>query len=188
MITGATVHLATPPRPASPRTGRITDPGRAQSRLAGAVPLERRQARNKVQQPGMDYTGLPAREIERLARSVSPGNWAVERERPLSTLLGSCIAVCLFDPQARVGGINHFMLPSMKRNRHARVDSLLAGDFAMEALLNALLQQGARKQHMRAKAFGGGTIINSALNIGLRNADFTREWLAREGIPLLASD
>lgn len=136
----------------------------------------------------MDYAQLPAKEIERLARHVPPGSWAIEREQPLSTLLGSCVTVCLFDPQARVGGINHFMLPNMKRSKHGEIDSLLAGDFAMEALLNALLQQGARKQRIQAKAFGGGTVINSELSIGLRNADFTREWLAREGIPLLASD
>ena len=63
----------------------------------------------------MDYASLPAREIERLSRNVAPGAWAVERERPLSTLLGSCVAVCMFDLQARVGGINHFMLPNMRK-------------------------------------------------------------------------
>ena len=86
----------------------------------------------------MDYASLPAREIGRLSRNVAPGAWAVERERPLSTLLGSCVAVCMFDPQARIGGINHFMLPNMQRNAHSEVDSLLSGDYAMEALLNAL--------------------------------------------------
>ncbi len=139
----------------------------------------------------MDYSKLPSKEIERLALNVAPGAWAVERERPLSTLLGSCVAVCLFDPQKRIGGINHFMLPNLQRHRHGDVDSLLSGAYAMEALLNALLQQGARKPCLQAKAFGGGTIIESAeqsLSIGLRNARFTEEWLAREGIPLLASD
>ena len=139
----------------------------------------------------MDYASLPAREIERLSRNVAPGAWAVERQRPLSTLLGSCVAVCMFDLHARVGGINHFMLPNMQRSADSEVDSLLSGDYAMEALLNALLAQGARKARIQAKAFGGGTIIETSgqsLAIGQRNARFARDWLQREGIPIVASD
>ncbi|MEY2632702.1 MAG: hypothetical protein RIR00_1356 [Pseudomonadota bacterium] len=139
----------------------------------------------------MDYSKLSSREIERLARNLHPGEWAVESERPLATLLGSCVAVCLFDPRLRIGGLNHFMLPSIQRGGHSEVDTLLAGDYAMEALLNALLQQGARKERLQAKAFGGGTVIETAASlqsIGMRNVSFTREWLEREGIPLLAAD
>jgi chemotaxis protein CheD len=109
----------------------------------------------------------------------------------LSTLLGSCVAVCLFDAQARLGGLNHFMLPNLQRSANSEVDSLLAGDYAMEALLNALLAQGAKKPRIQAKAFGGGTIIETAgqsLAIGQRNARFARDWLQREGIPVVASD
>ena len=139
----------------------------------------------------MDYSKLPSKEIERLARNIHPGAWAIEPERPLSTLLGSCVAVCLYDPQARVGGLNHFMLPNIRRNSNDDVDTLLSGSYAMESLLNALLMKGAKKIRLQAKAFGGGTIINTtgdSLSIGLRNANFTREWLNREGIPLKASD
>lgn len=138
-----------------------------------------------------DLAKLPAKEIERLARNVQPGAWSVESEKPLSTLLGSCVAVCLFDPALKIGGINHFMLPEMGRSKYGDVDSLLSGNFAMEALLNALLGRGARKSRLQAKAFGGGTIIDSdasAPNIGMRNASFAKEWLQREGIPLLSSD
>ena len=139
----------------------------------------------------LDYASLPAKEIERLAHSVHPGAWAIENERPLSTLLGSCVAVCLFDPALRIGGLNHFMLPDMGRSRNGDVDSLLSGNFAMEALLNALLVKGAKKVRLQAKAFGGGTIIDTdggSLSIGMRNANFTKEWLVREGIPLVSSD
>ena len=138
-----------------------------------------------------DLAKLPTKEIERLARNVQPGAWSVESEKPLSTLLGSCVAVCLFDPALKIGGINHFMLPEMGRSKYGDVDSLLSGNFAMEALLNALLGRGARKPRLQAKAFGGGTIIDSdasAPNIGMRNASFAKEWLQREGIPLLSSD
>ena len=139
----------------------------------------------------MNFTGQPLIEIERIARNVHPGAWAIDTELPLSTLLGSCIAVCLFDPHVKIGGINHFMLPEMRRRKHGDVDSLLAGNFAMEALLNALLVKGAKKARLQAKAFGGGTIIetNGSLpSIGKRNADFAKTWLARESIPLLSSD
>ena len=139
----------------------------------------------------MDYSKLSSQEIERLARTIHPGAWAIEPDRPLATLLGSCVAVCLFDPQARVGGLNHFMLPNIKRSSNDDVDTLLSGSYAMEALLNALLQRGAKKVRLQAKAFGGGTIINTSgplMSIGTRNADFTKEWLQREGIPLQASD
>ncbi len=139
----------------------------------------------------MDYSKLPAKEVERYARNVHPGAWSIDTELPLATLLGSCVAVCLFDPVLKIGGINHFMLPDMARGKHSDIDSLLSGNFAMEALLNALLTRGAKKARLQAKAFGGGTIIDTdsgSLSIGMRNASFTKEWLKRESIPLLSSD
>lgn len=138
-----------------------------------------------------DYATLSSREIERLSRYIRPGEWAVDQERPISTLLGSCVAVCLYDPAVPIGGMNHFMLPQMRRNAFGDEDVLLAGDACMEALLNAMLARGAAKHRIRAKAFGGGTIIETsekAVSIGKRNADFAREWLDRERIPLVASD
>ena len=139
----------------------------------------------------MDYANIPAKELERYARNVQPGAWVVDSEKPLSTLLGSCVAVCLFDPLMKIGGINHFMLPEMGRNKNSDVDSLLSGSYAMEALLNALLIKGAKKIRLQAKAFGGGTIIDTdggSLSIGMRNANFAKEWLVREEIPLRSSD
>ncbi|MCP9758055.1 chemotaxis protein CheD [Aquitalea sp. S1-19] len=139
-----------------------------------------------------DYAALPPREIERLALNIRPGEWAVERQRPIATLLGSCVAVCLIDTGLPLAGMNHFMLPQMRNSRHADEDMLLAGDACMEALLNAMLKLGAARHRIHAKAFGGGNVIDSTppgvLSIGKRNADFTQTWLARERIPLLASD
>lgn len=125
-----------------------------------------------------------------MSSNISPGGWLVERDRPMSTLLGSCVAVCMFDPGVQLGGMNHFMLPTMKRGSGDDVDSVLSGDYAMEVLLNGLIGRGAMRQRIRAKAFGAGTIISSlaATGIGQRNAEFARDWLEREKIPLLASD
>lgn len=132
---------------------------------------------------------LFARDYERLAHNINPGGWAIETQRPISTLLGSCVAVCLYDPVLHIGGMNHFMLPSRLKTSNTDTDIILSGDYAMEILLNALLGKGARKERLIAKAFGGGTIVTSIqMAIGERNATFAKEWLAREKIPLAASD
>ncbi len=129
------------------------------------------------------------RELFSLARNINPGGWAVEHDRPLTTLLGSCVAVCLHDPQMRVGGMNHFLLPSRLGTSNEQADIVLAGDASMEILLNAMLGRGARKNNLTAKVFGGGAVISHInMAIGERNVAFALEWLAREGIRLAASD
>lgn len=132
---------------------------------------------------------LTGKDYERLARNINPGGWAIETERPIATLLGSCVAVCLFDPKLKLGGMNHFLLPSRSGSAHADADVILSGDYAMEVLVNGLLNKGVQKARLIAKAFGGGTIVSSIrMAIGERNAEFAHEWLEREGIPLIASD
>ncbi len=129
------------------------------------------------------------KELERRARNINPGGWAVEKTRPITTLLGSCVAVCLYDPKLRLAGMNHFLLPSRAKSSGDDTDVILAGDYSMEVLLNTMLNQGAAKSRLVAKAFGGGTIVTSILMaIGQRNAEFAKEWLEREGIPLTAQD
>jgi len=129
------------------------------------------------------------KELERRARNINPGGWTVEAERPITTLLGSCVAVCLYDPKLRLAGMNHFLLPSRTNTTGDDTDIILAGDYSMEVLLNTMLNKGAAKQRLVAKAFGGGTIVTSILMaIGQRNAEFAKEWLDREGIPLAAQD
>ncbi len=133
-------------------------------------------------------THQTGKDFERIARNINPGGWAIESERPISTLLGSCVAVCLFDPKLKIGGMNHFLLPSTS-TANTDIDNILNGDYSMEVLVNALLGKGAKKSRLVAKAFGGGTIISSIrMAIGERNSAFANEWLSREGIPLVASD
>lgn len=136
--------------------------------------------------------GQTGRTLERQARIINPGGWAVESERPIATLLGSCVAVCLFDPQLRLAGMNHFLLPSGAASgsrRNNSEDIILHGDYAMEVLRNAMYARGAAPQRLVAKAFGGGNVVNAIqMAIGTRNAEFAHQWLQREGIPLLASD
>ncbi|MGE5468809.1 MAG: chemotaxis protein CheD [Ignavibacteria bacterium] len=136
-----------------------------------------------------DLTQLTGKDFERIARHINPGGWAIESDRPIATLLGSCVAVCLYDPKLKIGGMNHFLLPSRTGSANADTDVILNGDYAMEILANGLFNRGARKDRLVAKAFGGGTIVSSIrMAIGERNAEFAHEWLEREGIPLIASD
>ncbi|NLC37585.1 MAG: chemotaxis protein CheD [Alcaligenaceae bacterium] len=139
--------------------------------------------------PARSPAAISGRDLERRARSINPGGWAVESDRPISTILGSCVAVCLYDPKLRVGGMNHFLLPSGNRRDINDYDVVLHGDYAMEVLRNALFARGASDTRLVAKAFGGGNVLNAIkMAIGTRNAEFARQWLQREGIPLLAED
>ena len=105
----------------------------------------------------------------------------------LVTLLGSCVAACLYDPVLRVGGMNHFMLPGGDVND---ATSARYGANAMELLINDLLKRGASRQRMRAKVFGGGNVLSGFHSdpIGTRNAAFVLEYLGAEKIPVLAQD
>ncbi len=102
----------------------------------------------------------------------------------LSTILGSCVAVCLHDPGSGIGGMNHFLLPEGRDAHDARSERY--GVNAMEQLINALLRLGARRGGLVAKAFGGANMSPRLSPIGDANACFTREFLSSEGIPCLA--
>lgn len=121
---------------------------------------------------------------ERL-QHVIQGEFAVV-ERPgivLTTLLGSCVAVCLFDPLARVGGMNHFLLPGEDQ---AGNQTLKYGVNAMELLINGLVGLGASRERLVAKAFGGGRVIAGLGSIGAKNIEFARRFMEAENIPCLS--
>ncbi|PZX11358.1 chemotaxis protein CheD [Palleronia aestuarii] len=102
----------------------------------------------------------------------------------MTTLLGSCVATCLFDPVARIGGMNHFLLAETPSGR---TPSERYGFYAMEVLINGLLKLGARKSRLEAKLFGGAKMEGGAWTIGAANAEFATSFLDREGIPCVAS-
>lgn len=102
----------------------------------------------------------------------------------MSTVLGSCVAVCLWDPEAAVGGMNHFLLPFGPEL--AGGGPVRYGVHAMEVLINALLKQRARRGNLRAKLFGGARITTNLGDIGAANARFAQEFLATEEIPCVA--
>jgi chemotaxis protein CheD len=102
----------------------------------------------------------------------------------ITTILGSCVAACLYDPQARVGGINHFLLPG-KAERNADQEAVRYGVHLMELLVNGLLHLGARRNRLEAKLFGGARIVDGLSDIGAMNVRFAKHFLETEGISLM---
>jgi len=101
----------------------------------------------------------------------------------ITTILGSCVSACLWDPVAGVGGMNHILVP---------YDDNGVGDFsgsrvnAMELLINAIIKQGGVKNRLQAKLFGGGKMISRFSDVGLKNGEFVISFLQAEGISCLS--
>jgi chemotaxis protein CheD len=117
---------------------------------------------------------------------IVQGEYRVSRDpaEVLSTVLGSCVAVCLWDPGAQVGGMNHFLLPAAPGQGDAK--TLRYGAHAMEVLINELLKMGARRIALQAKLFGGANVTDALGPIGKANATFALSYLGDEGIPCIA--
>ena len=103
----------------------------------------------------------------------------------LSTVLGSCVSVAMYDPTMRVGGMNHYLLPDQPVGGAADVKY---GAMAIELLVNALLKAGAGRKNLRAKLCGGASIVSSLGDIGARNAEFARSYMRREGFSIVAEE
>jgi chemotaxis protein CheD len=132
----------------------------------------------------------------RWTAKVAPGEYYVTRDdEVISTVLGSCISACIRDPEANVGGINHFMLPESTGkamdNQWLDPRAGLAtryGSYAMESLLNSLLKLGARRQRLEIKLFGAGRMLAMNTEVGQRNIEFVHQYLKTEGLRTAAED
>ena len=118
---------------------------------------------------------------------LHPGQLAVSaRPQVLSTILGSCVGVCLFDHERGVGGMNHFLLPS---SQGQPIPSPRYGDEAMRQLLAQVLVAGGRQRHLAARVFGGACVLQafSASNghLGERNVATALDFLEEAGIPVV---
>lgn len=104
----------------------------------------------------------------------------------VSTILGSCVAVCLWDPALQIGGINHYMLPLWNGQGLA---SPKYGNIAIEKLIERMLQMGSKKANLKAKVFGGGEVIETQIShfqIGERNIVLAMEALKEGKIPIIS--
>lgn len=107
----------------------------------------------------------------------------------LTTVLGSCIAVCIRDSVVGCGGMNHFLLPDAEdRNEHFPSLALRYGSYSIERLINAILSRGGKRERLEVKVFGGANVMGGTSEIGSRNVDFIEHYFAKERLPIGAAD
>lgn len=111
--------------------------------------------------------------------------FALHGEYKVITVLGSCIAVCLYDPILKIGGINHFMLPLWNGIELA---SPKYGNIAIEKLIEKLNSLGSKTSQLEAKIFGGANQVSTILNIGERNILVAKQLLSEHKIPIKAEN
>ncbi|MGI9491217.1 MAG: chemoreceptor glutamine deamidase CheD [Geminicoccaceae bacterium] len=130
--------------------------------------------------------------FETHAVMVLPGRHYVttSADEMIVTLLGSCVAACIRDPVAAVGGLNHFLLPESENgNWGSTADAAMRyGNHAMETLINDIIKLGGMRSRLEVKIFGGAQIIEGAttMAVGQKNIDFVQSYLTNEGIDIAA--
>jgi chemotaxis protein CheD len=136
-------------------------------------------------------TGLPETNVQ------PGGRFATTSPRAIKTLLGSCVAACLYDPEAKVAGLNHFLLAAPRYARSMAFTETDAGRYginAMELLINDMVKLGAKRPRLKAKVFGGASVLGLArkdakyLAVSEVNQRFIRDYLATERIPIVSED
>jgi chemotaxis protein CheD len=153
------------------------------STAAAGSRLER--LKNQPRKPGEASFFFYDAHFKNDAVKILPGEYFVHDEDMLiMTTLGSCIAACLYDRNAKVGGMNHFMLPE------GAGDSGRYGSYAMELLINEMMERGAQRMTMEAKVFGGGQVVAgmTTMNVGERNTNFVMDYLKTERISIVSKD
>lgn len=143
--------------------------------------------KSSVELPWLDPPGatMPLRGVY-----LHPGQLHVATEpTAVTTILGSCVAVCLFDPTTGIGGINHYLLPTGVKTA---ANGPRYGNAAIEQLLEKLARAGAQQVQLRAKLFGGACVLDAMRgrenHLGAKNVDIARQALGDAGIPVMASD
>lgn len=117
--------------------------------------------------------------------------YATREPTTIKTVLGSCIAVCLLDPVAHVGGMNHFMLPAPFDGLGADERAAQYGIHAMDLLLGAVQKAGGDRRRLQAKLFGGGRVlrmITSGGSVPDRNIHFIEEFMRTERLHVVSQD
>ena len=122
---------------------------------------------------------------------VLPGDYYVtgDPSATIITVLGSCVAACIRNPATGFGGLNHFMLPESETEEWNGASAALRyGNFAMEALINAVLKSGCSRGDLEVKLFGGAAMHGRSSDVGRKNGAFARSYLEAENIRVLAAD
>ncbi|MGZ8200531.1 MAG: chemoreceptor glutamine deamidase CheD [Methylosarcina sp.] len=135
------------------------------------------------------------RDHEMIAVKILPGEYYVTHENELiTTVLGSCVSACIRDRELGIGGMNHFMLPLSNLSHSKQGNEAVVGiatrygNYAMEHLINTILSNGGKRKNLEVKVFGGGKILPTLTDVGLRNIDFVLDYIDQEGLKLLSQD
>jgi chemotaxis protein CheD len=151
-------------------------------------------AKSWVEAEGQPAVRTPERRSEghRPTRTdvyLHPGQLFVSSDpSAVTTILGSCVAICLWDPLLRQGGANHYLLPQCVGTG---LSSPRFGNVAVQCLIDGILALGSQKHNLRAKVFGGACVIEAFAqggHLGTKNADLGLRILREEGIPVVAED
>lgn len=130
----------------------------------------------------------------RFVAKILPGQYYVTKNsEAIATILGSCISVCIRDPDSGIGGMNHFLLPG--GSAAAARDEIVEGKpcarygiHAMEMLIKDLIYHGAARRNLEVKVTGGGKVISASSGVGDHNIAFVREYLAMNDLTIHAED
>lgn len=135
------------------------------------------------------------KENQIIAAKLLPGDYYVTTDSEMiTTVLGSCVSACIRDRVLGIGGMNHFMLPETSSSRlnsreEAVVGSALRyGNYAMEHLINTILQFGGKRKNLEVKLFGGGKVIATLGDVGSRNIAFVLDYVDTEALDLVSQD
>lgn len=130
-----------------------------------------------------------------MVAKLLPGEYYVTNQHEMiTTVLGSCVSACIRDTVSGVGGMNHFMLPETSKSRLAERDEAVVGNafrygnYAMEHLINTILQNGGKRKNLEVKLFGGGKIIATLGDVGARNIQFVMDYIDTEALKLVSYD
>jgi len=134
---------------------------------------------------------LPPKSDEKKEILIHIGGYYASKEPAvIHTLLGSCVAVCLFDRPSGIGGMNHILLPGNADLSHFDA-SARYGINAMELLINAIMTSGGKRNNLKAKVFGGANLLPNIARehrMGDKNSAFVMEFLKRESIAVAGKD
>lgn len=175
------------PQPAGALKGASAPWASRSAALVPAPPASLDMLRSRSRKPGEASFFYFDHHFQYNAVKVLPGEYFVTGENMvICTVLGSCIAACLWDRTLNIGGMNHFMLPE----GDSTDVSGRYGSYAMELLINEMIKLGARRETMQAKIFGGGQVMANftTMNVGERNTDFVTQYLQTERIPIVSED
>ncbi|AHI04908.1 cheB, glutamate methylesterase [Bdellovibrio bacteriovorus W] len=118
-----------------------------------------------------------------------PGQLIVFKEETLiTTLLGSCVAVALYDRQKKIGGLNHYLIDRLPDVNHA---TPRYGCFAIPELVRQLEELGSQRKDLIARVYGGANVAEIAIggeSVGERNIQYALDFLRENGIPIQEKD